>query len=216
MKVAVFGANGQIGRLFTEQWLQEPSGKVRAVIRDAGQAARFEEMGAETAVADLEGPVRKLTEAITGCDAVVFAAGSGGHTGPDKTLLIDLDGAVKAVEAAEAAGIGRFLLVSALGAGDRERWNESIRHYYVAKHYADRAVQSSKLAYTIVRPGGLENGPGTGRVQAAGRLDRGSIPRADVAAVLAAALREPRTVGQAFDLVSGETPIDEALGAALD
>lgn len=159
----------------------------------------------------LEGPVEQIAEAIKGCDAVVFSAGSGGKTGLDKTLLVDLDGAMKAVEAAEKAGADRFVMVSALQAHHRESWNEQMRPYYVAKHYADRMLEHSSLNYTIVRPGGLLNEPGKGRVSLAKNQERGSIPREDVARTIVAALEEESTYKRGFDLVSGETPIKGAV-----
>jgi uncharacterized protein YbjT (DUF2867 family) len=148
---------------------------------------------------------------MNGCDAVIFSAGSGGNTGHDKTLLIDLDGAVKAMEAAEDLGIKRFVMVSALQAHHRENWNTSLIPYYVAKHYADKILEASGLTYTIVRPGGLLNEPGTGRVDAGENKERGSIPREDVARVVVETLSEDHTFGRSFDLVSGDTPITEAI-----
>ncbi|NMO95969.1 SDR family oxidoreductase [Paenibacillus lemnae] len=211
MKVAVFGANGQIGRIFTEKWLKEDNSSIRALIRSKDQASFFEEKGAETKLVNLEGTVDSLTQAIDGCDAVVFTAGSGGSTGPDKTLLIDLDGAVKAAEAAKQAGIQRFIIVSAMGAGERERWSDSIKPYYAAKHYADAAVQESGLSYTIIRPGGLLNDPGTGRIQAAEQLESGSVSREDVAEVIVASLKNKSTENRAFEVIAGDSEINEAL-----
>lgn len=211
MNVLVIGANGQIGRQVVGLLKESKNHTPRAMVRSEEQAGRFERDGVETIVADLEGSVEQLTRAMVGIDAVVFVAGSGGHTGPDKTLLIDLDGAVKSMEAAEKVGIGRFILISALQANHRENWNETIRPYYVAKHYADRALTASDLDYTIIRPGGLMNTPGTGRVTAAENLEGGSIPREDVAQTIVAALDEDKTVRRAFDLVTGDTSIAEAL-----
>ncbi|WP_040225536.1 SDR family oxidoreductase [Bhargavaea cecembensis] len=211
MNVLVIGANGQIGRQVVGLLKESKNHTPRAMVRSEEQAGRFERDGVETIVADLEGSVEQLTRAMVGIDAVVFAAGSGGHTGPDKTLLIDLDGAVKSMEAAEKGGIGRFILISALQANHRENWNETIRPYYVAKHYADRALTESSLDYTIIRPGGLMNTPGTGRVTAAENLEGGSISREDVARTIVAALDEDKTIRRAFDLVAGDTSIAEAL-----
>ncbi|OLN22073.1 sugar epimerase [Domibacillus antri] len=211
MKVFVVGANGQIGQKLIELLQNSDKHEVRAMVRKEEQAAAFKEKGVEAVIADLEGHVDQLAKAMLGCDAVVFTAGSGGHTGPDKTLLIDLDGAVKTVEAAEQAGVKRFIMISALQANNRENWNEAIRPYYVAKHYADRAVEQSSLAYTIIRPGGLLNEPGTGKVEAGERLERSSIPREDVAAVIYTTLDTAHTFNRSFDLISGGKSISEAL-----
>ncbi|MFD2639517.1 SDR family oxidoreductase [Piscibacillus salipiscarius] len=212
MKVLVVGANGQIGKQTTEMLQEHNDHHVRAMVRKEDQLNEFKDKGIEAVLADLEGPVDQLAQAADGCDAVIFAAGSGGKTGADKTLLIDLDGAIKMVEAAEKAGVERFLMVSALQAHNRENWNEKIRHYYVAKHYADKALVESSLNHTIVRPGGLLNEEGTGKVRVAENLpERATIPREDVARVLVASLNEEKTFNRGFDLLSGEYSVEKAL-----
>ncbi|PRO66109.1 SDR family oxidoreductase [Alkalicoccus urumqiensis] len=211
MKVLVIGANGQIGSQLVTKLHDGGEHDVRAMVRKEEQKKAFEDKGVEAVLADLEGSVDEIAEAMKGCDAAVFAAGSGGSTGPDKTLLIDLDGAGKSVEAAEKAGVDRFLMVSAIQAHNRKNWSEKIRHYFAAKHYADRMLMNSSLNYTIVRPGGLENEPGTGKVSAGENLDRANIPREDVASVLAAAISNENTYRKGFDLVSGEHSIEDAL-----
>lgn len=145
MKVFVAGANGQIGRHIMKLLKDSDDYTGIAMVRSKEQAEAFREKGIEAVLADLEGSVDELAEAMKGCDAVVFTAGSGGHTGADKTLLIDLDGAVKTVEAAELANVNRFIMVSAFQANNRENWNEKIKHYYAAKHYADKALLQSGL-----------------------------------------------------------------------
>lgn len=126
-------------------------------------------------------------------------------------MLVDLEGAVKTIEAAQQTGVNRFIMVSALQAHKRENWNEKIRHYYVAKHYADRILKASGLIYTIVRPGRLTNEPGSGRVEAQENLERNSISREDVAHTVFVCLQEKHTHHRSFDLISGETPIEEAI-----
>jgi uncharacterized protein YbjT (DUF2867 family) len=211
MKVLVVGANGQIGRHLVKMISDSEEFTARAMVRQQEQADSFKESGVETAIVSLEGTVEEITEAAQGCEAIVFTAGSGGHTGLDKTLLIDLDGAVKTIEAAEKAGVNRFIMVSALQSHNREKWSEAIKPYYAAKHYADRILLQSGLTYTIVRPGGLVNDKGTGKVLAAENLESGTIPRQDVAAVILACLKERNTYNKAFDFVSGDEPIETAL-----
>lgn len=212
MNVLVIGANGQIGKHLVEQLAQEGKHQVTAMIRKPEQADALNELGAQVVMGDLEGTVDEIAEAMKDQNAIVFTAGSGGSTGPDKTLLIDLDGAVKTMEAAEKQGISRYILVSAYGADQRSKWPEEIKPYYVAKHFADRALFASDLNYTIIRPGGLKNEPGTGRVAVGTDLKPGSIAREDVARVIAASLQEEKTYRMAFDLIAGDHAVSDALG----
>ncbi|WP_299741769.1 SDR family oxidoreductase [Rossellomorea sp. y25] len=211
MNVAVVGANGQIGKQVVGLLKESSEHTPRAIVRKEEQAHSFEQDGVQSSLVDLEGTVDQIANGLKDADAVVFTAGSGGKTGADKTLLIDLDGAVKAMEAAKQAGIDRFVMVSALQAHHRENWNESLKPYYVAKHFADRALEQSGLTYTIIRPGGLLNESGTGKVAAAENLSRGSIPREDVARTIVASLTEERTFNRGFDLISGNDGIEEAV-----
>ncbi|MFJ7977048.1 SDR family oxidoreductase [Peribacillus sp. NPDC096379] len=210
MKVFVVGANGQIGKHLVHLLIESNEHTVRAMVRKEEQAKDFEKFGVEAKLANLEGSVEEIAEAAKGCDAVVFTAGSGGHTGADKTILIDLDGAAKTIEAAEKIGIQRFIMVSAIYANRRENWS-SIKHYLAAKHYADKILEQSSLTYTIIRPGGLLNEPATGKVSIAENLSAASIPREDVAKTIMATLTAENTFNRSFDLVSGEDLISEAL-----
>jgi uncharacterized protein YbjT (DUF2867 family) len=211
MKVAVVGANGQIGKHLVELLHGSDEFTPQAIVRKEEQALSFKEKGIASSLVDLEGNVEQITEGLRGADAVVFTAGSGGATGSDKTLLVDLDGAVKTMEAAKQVDINRFIIVSALQAHHRENWNDSLLPYYAAKHYADKELERSGLTYTIIRPGGLLNESGTGKVSAAENLSRGSIPREDVARVIYASLTEENTYNRGFDLTSGNQSIEEAI-----
>jgi uncharacterized protein YbjT (DUF2867 family) len=211
MKVTVVGANGQIGKQLVH-FLKEENGYTPiAMVRKEEQADSFVKEGVESVLADLEGSVDDLVKAFSGSDAVVFSAGSGGSTGLDKTLLIDLDGAAKTVEAAEKAGISRYVMVSAYQAHNRDNWNEELRPYYVAKHYADKVLMGSGLDYTIVRPGGLLNESGTGKVEIGDNIEPGSITREDVAKVLLSVLGSKNTYGTSFDVIAGDDSIADAV-----
>lgn len=211
MKVLVAGAHGQIGQHLVKKLVEHPNFSVRAMIRKEEQKEELQKLGAKPVLASLLGSVEQIAHAAEGCDAIVFTAGSGGSTGFDQTLLIDLDGAVKTIEAAEKAGIKRFIMVSALQAQNRENWNEQIKPYYAAKHYADKSLENSSLDYTIVRPGGLTNEKATGKITAAVNLKGGMIPREDVASVIVAALENEHLIKRSFDLVSGDETIEAAL-----
>jgi uncharacterized protein YbjT (DUF2867 family) len=143
---------------------------------------------------------------------VVFAAGAGPGSGPERKRTVDLGGALKLIDAARARRVRRYVMVSAIGARDPAAGSEAMRPYLEAKAEADAALASSGLDFTIVRPGRLTDDPATGRV-AAGDVPRGDISRDDVAATLAAVLDEPGTIGKAFTLVGGDTPIEEAVRA---
>lgn len=211
MNVLVVGANGQIGKQVVKMLCEQSEHKVKAMIRRPEQAEYFQQIGAETLVADLE---QDVTHTADDCDAVVFTAGSGAHTGPEKTILVDLDGAIKMIEESERANVERFIMVSAFFADDPAKGSEKIRHYNVAKQRADERLQASGLPYTIIRPGRLTNEPGTGKIIAGEQLEPGSeriIPRADVASVVAASLELDNLKNKTFKILSGDTPIREAL-----
>lgn len=209
MQVLVVGAHGQIGRRFV-QVMTESQHSVRAMVRDAGQSDEMKRLGADSvAVADLEDD---CSQALAGCDAVVFTAGSGGHTSAEKTEDVDRNGAISLIDQAKAAGVRRFVIVSSMNADSPEQGSEKMQHYFRAKGAADNHLRESGLEYTIVRPGKLTDAPGTGRVDIAKDLGRyGEIPRDDVARVLMMTLDSPNTVGRHFELLAGETPIDKAL-----
>jgi uncharacterized protein YbjT (DUF2867 family) len=211
VEVVIVGGHGQIA-LRLERLLADRGDRARGVIRKPEQAADVEAAGAEAVVCDVE--AEDLTDAVRGADAVVFAAGAGPGSGPERKRTVDYGGAVKLIEAAKANGVDRYLMVSAIGADRPERWSEQMRPYYEAKAEADGAVRESGLAYTIVRPGSLTDDPGSGRVSIAERIEGGgAVPRDDVAAVLAEALGADNTIGRSFDLLEGETPVADAVAA---
>jgi nucleoside-diphosphate-sugar epimerase len=211
MNVLVVGSNGQIGKHVVRKIQDTNEHTAIAMVRREEQMAQFEEQGAKTELVDLEGSIDDIAGAAKSADAVVFTAGSGGHTGADKTMMIDLDGAIKSMEAAKQAGVKRFVIVSAIGVHDRDKWMSGAPYYSAAKHYADVWLEKSGLDYTIIRPGGLTNDNGTGKVKVAVDLERGQIPREDVASAIVASLENDHTIGKAFDMIGGETPIEDAL-----
>jgi uncharacterized protein YbjT (DUF2867 family) len=207
--VVVAGGHGKIAQQLLRQ-LAERGDRARGLIRNPEHEADLEALGAEALLCDME-MEEDLAPFVAGADAVVFAAGAGPGSGPDRKRTVDLEGALKLIEAARARGINRYLMVSAIGAGRPEESSEQMRPYIEAKAHADVALEHSGLDFTIVRPGGLTDDPGSGRVSAGTEIGYGQIPRADVATTLVACLDEPNTVGKTFDLLEGETPIEEAL-----
>jgi uncharacterized protein YbjT (DUF2867 family) len=214
LEVAVVGGHGKIA-LRLLRLLSERGDRARGLIRNPDHAAEVEATGATAVGADVENlDADGIARSIAGVDAVVFAAGAGPGSGPARKHTVDYGGAVKLIEAARMNDIPRYLIVSAIGVNRPERWSDEMRPYLEAKAGADAELSESGLDYTIVRPGGLTDDPGSGTIDAAEDLGRyGRIPRDDVAATLLACLDEPATVGKAFDLLAGETPIPEALAA---
>ncbi|WP_428267783.1 SDR family oxidoreductase [Haliangium sp.] len=213
MSTLIIGANGQIGAQLCA--LAHDAGvPVRALVRREAQAAAFGQRGIEAVVADLEGPQDALAAAFDGVEQVVFTAGSGAATGPDKTLMIDLHGAVRCMDLALARGVTHFVMVSAYRAHDPFAAPELLRPYMAAKLAADRLLAGSGLHYTILRPGRLTNEPGTGRVRTSAATGEDiTIPRADVAAAALATLADPVAADRTIILLSGDTPIADAIAA---
>jgi uncharacterized protein YbjT (DUF2867 family) len=210
--VVVLGGHGKIG-LRLLRLLAERGDRARGLVRKREQVADLEAVGAAGVLVDVERE-DEITKDVAGADAVVFAAGAGPGSGPERKRTVDYGGAVKLIEAARGAGISRYLIVSAMGASDPSRASGQMRAYYEAKSEADAALADSGLDYTIVRPGRLTDDPGTGLIEVADMKRGGAgVPRDDVAAVLLETLGADNTIGKAFDLLSGETPIAEAIAA---
>ncbi len=212
MDVVIAGGHGQIA-LRLEKLLAGRGDRVRGLIRNPDHAADLEAAGAEAVVCDLERE-QDVSPFVAGADAVVFAAGAGPGSGAERKQTVDLGGAVKLVEAARAAGVPRYVIISSIGADAPERGEGPMRPYLEAKAAADAAVADSGLDHTIIRPGGLTNDEGTGRVTIGQDLDYGQVSRDDVAATILAVLDTPSAVGKAFTLLGGDVPIDEAVRAA--
>jgi uncharacterized protein YbjT (DUF2867 family) len=213
MRIAIAGGHGKIA-LRLAKIVSERGDEVVALIRNPDHADDVRQAGAEPTVVDLEhASDDDVAEAIAGSDAVVFAAGAGPGSGPARKETMDYGGAVKLIAAAKQAGISRYVIVSSMGADPDAPGDDTFSVYLRAKGRADDAVRSSGLDATVVRPGGLTNDPGTGRVSLGENLRGGQVPRDDVAAVLTAVLDSPKTIGKTVDLVSGDRPIAEAVAA---
>ncbi|ASK62565.1 NAD-dependent dehydratase [Virgibacillus phasianinus] len=211
MKVLVAGANGHTGRLLI-QYLKKDGHEPYAMIRKNEQKPEMEKLGGIPVVADLEGDVG---HAVRGMDIVMFAAGSGSKTGTDKTTAVDRDGAINLMKATEKTGAKKFIMLSSFGAGRElgkpEKGNETMYHYTKMKKEADEYLMGTELDYTIVRPGGLTHEESTSKIKVGDELERGTIPRADVAKTMIAAIQEPNAFHKAFEMISGDVQIEDAL-----
>jgi nucleoside-diphosphate-sugar epimerase len=209
MDVLIAGGHGQVARRLIRR-LAGDGHTARGLIRNPEHAADLEADGGVPVLCDLESD--DVRPHVGGADAVVFAAGAGPGSGAERKRTVDLGAAVKCVEAAEALGVARFVIVSSIGAQDPDAGSEAMRPYLRAKADADARVAGSTLDWTIVRPGGLQNGPGSGRVSVSTTLGgRGVVPRDDVALVLAETLQAPNTIGLTFELFAGDVPAQEAV-----
>ncbi|MFF4927101.1 NAD(P)H-binding protein [Kitasatospora sp. MY 5-36] len=217
MRTVIAGGHGQIA-LHLERLLAARGERPAGIIRRPEQAQDLVDAGAEPLLLDLEAATAtRLAALLTGADAVVFAAGAGPGSGAARKNTVDRDAAVLLADAAELAGVRRYLMVSAMAADAEARFpaDEVFETYLRAKGAADDAVRArTALDWTVLRPGRLTDGPGTGLVRLAPSVDRGAVDRADVAAVLAALLREPGTAGLTLELVAGNATVEEAVAAA--
>jgi nucleoside-diphosphate-sugar epimerase len=215
MEIAIAGAHGQIARILTGA-LVARGDTVIGLIRNPDHAAEVEATGARPVVCDLEhAGVAEVSEAIRGAEAVVFAAGAGPGSGSERKLTMDRDGAIKLLEAAAEVGAERYAIISSVGAEHPPAGDETFAVYLQAKAAADAAVRDSDRDWVVVRPGRLTDDPGRGRVQLQVEPFRGQVPRADVAAVLAALMHRPGRLRQVLYLNEGEDPVDAALDAVL-
>jgi nucleoside-diphosphate-sugar epimerase len=210
--IVIAGGHGKIG-LQLGKLLAEGGDRVKGLIRKPEQADDLVEGGIEPVLCDLEAD-DDVAAKVRGADAIVFAAGAGPGSGPERKWTLDHGGAVKLIEAARAEGVRRYVIVSSMGAADPPPAGDGVFDEYLrAKAAADQALEASGLDYTIVRPGRLTDDPPTGKVRIGSGLELSEIPRADVVAVLAAVLPAQHTIGKTFEVVSGETPLEEAVAA---
>jgi uncharacterized protein YbjT (DUF2867 family) len=203
LKIAIAGGHGQIA-LRLARVLAARGDDVIGLIRNPGHVVDVQSAGATPAICDLEhASVENLAAAIDHCDGVVFAAGAGPGSGAERKLTMDRDGAIKLLRAAAASGVRRYVMVSGSGVENPPAGDEVFEVYLRAKAAADAAVEASDRVWTILRPGGLTDDIGTGKVRVETQPFSGRVSRDDVAAVLAALLADERSAGQTLYLSSG-------------
>lgn len=213
MSTLVIGANGGIGRILIQQ-LKDANESFTAGVRKEEQVKELKSADVDAILVDVENDsIEALTDKFKGFDNVVFSVGSGGSTGPDKTIIVDLDGAVKTIEASKASNVQKYVMVSTYDSR-REAFDPSgdLKPYTIAKHYADEHLKNSGVNYTIVHPGGLLDDAGTNEIEAASFFEgRGSIPREDVASVLKEIVTSDGYINSEFQIISGKESIADAL-----
>ena len=211
--IAIVGGHGRVAQhLITALGPTEHTPV--ALVREEGQRAELEDLGAEVRILDLESSdVDAFAEAFEGCDAVVFAAGGGADGSVERKRTVDFEGSTKSVEGARRAGIRRFVQISAIGVDDPlpADTGEVWRAYVAAKADADKVLRESGLDWTILRPGRLTDDPATDAVTLSPDAARGDVTRADVGAVVAACLDEPGTINRQANLVAGKHSVHDAV-----
>ena len=209
--VAIAGGHGKVGLRLTERLGGRGEGVI-SLIRNPDHAGGVRARGGEPVVCDLErAGVSEIAAVIRGAGAVVFAAGAGPGSGPQRKLTMDRDGAIKLLEAAAAVGVPRYLMVSSVGAEAPPDGDDVFSFYLRAKADADAALRASDRDWTILRPGRLTDTPGSGRVRIDLEPFRGEIPRDDVAAVLDLLLVERGALGRVLYVNAGDASIAQAL-----
>jgi uncharacterized protein YbjT (DUF2867 family) len=215
MEIVIAGAHGKIARRLA-RLLVARGDRVRGLIRNPDHADDLRGDGSEPVLLDLEvAQPDQVADAVAGAGAVVFAAGAGPGSGPERKLTVDRDGAIKLLEGARAADVPRYVMISSVGAEAPPNDDDVFSVYLRAKAEADRALAASDRDWTIVRPGSLTDDHGAGRVRIQTDPIRDQVPRDDVAAVLAAVLAEPRSARLTIYVVGGEDPIEQGLDAVL-
>ena len=214
MRVVIAGGHGKIA-LLLERLLAARGDQAVGLIRNPAQVAEVRKAGAEAVICDLEAAsADDVAVLLSGADAVVFAAGAGPGSGSPRKDSVDRAASVLMADAAERAGVRRFVQVSSMGAGraPRSGSDEVWAAYITAKTAAEADLRARDLDWTILRPGGLTNAPATGKIRLAPPpVPRGTVPRADVAAVIAAMLDNPGTGNHTLELTSGDSPVVAAV-----
>ncbi|TQN33089.1 putative NAD(P)-binding protein [Haloactinospora alba] len=217
MRIVIAGGHGKIA-LHLERLLAQRGDTPVGLVRNPDHTEDVRATGAEAELLDLENAtVTQVAEKLMGADAAVFAAGAGPGSGAARKETVDRDAAIRMADAAALAGVNRYVVVSAIGVdeGPAPDAEPVWAAYVAAKRDADADIRGRELdtGWTILRPGRLTDDAGTGRVRLAPRAERGEVPRQDVAAVIAALLDEPATIGHVLDLVGGSTPVADAVAS---
>lgn len=216
-RIAIVGGHGKIAQHVITHLIDAGHAPV-PLVRHPDHMKAVADLGAEPRRLEIEeAGVDDFARAFYACQGVVFSAGAGNDGNTERKQSVDLHGSLKSISAAEQLGIRRFVQVSAINVDQDPPINSSpVWHAYVhAKRDADAALRASSLDWTILRPGKLTDGPGSGLVELGADLERGEVARADVAHMITLVLDEPRSMAHQWDIIGGNVPIEDALGHAL-
>jgi len=212
-KVAIVGAHGQIGKLIIKH-LRAQGLEAIGIVRKPEQLSQMEALGADPVLVDIENAsAQELANRLKGADAVVFAAGAGGGSTAERKHTVDYAGSVLLAQAAQLAGIRRYVQISAIGVDDplKPDTDPVWKAYVEAKRDADIKLRKSGLDWTIIRPGPLTDDAATGLVTLSEHAGRGEVTREDVALVVVAVLQTPSSTGKQWELRGGDTPVRDAV-----
>jgi len=202
--ILVAGAHGTTGQIIIDTLKDMDGYTPVAMVRKQVQKEEFEKKNVNAVLADLE---KDVSHAVTDIDKIIFAAGSGGK----KVVEVDQEGAKRLIDAAKVSNTKKFVMLSSMGA-DNPAQSEELQDYLQAKHNADAYLMRSGLNHSIVRPGALTNENGSGKIKLDNKLnEQGEISRADVAKTLVSMLEDSVRPNQTFEIIGGDTPIQEAL-----
>ncbi|MBO9556490.1 NAD(P)-binding oxidoreductase [Cellulomonas sp.] len=218
MRIAIAGGHGQVARLLSRALAARGDVPV-ALVRQLEHVEDVQADGAEPVVLDLErANARDVAEAVSGADAVVFAAGAGPGSGAERKDTVDRAAAGLLADGAAQAGVRRYVLISSMGVDGvpPAGTDEVFAAYLRAKAASEADLRERDLDWTVVRPGRLTDDEPTGTVRLDASVPRGDVPRADVAAVLAAVLHSPETAGLVLELTSGVVPVEAAVAAVAE
>jgi uncharacterized protein YbjT (DUF2867 family) len=174
---------------------------VVVLAREGSDASAAERLGAGIVRGDAMNPA-DLAAAFASAPFRAVVSTLGGRA--VKGERPDFAGNRNAVDAARAAGVDRFVLVTVIGAGESlgaAPWlaRRFLKEVIAEKTQAEDYLEASGLGYTIIRPGGLMDKEAQGRTYLTEDTRAMSwIRRADLAQLIVQALDDPRAIGKTY------------------
>lgn len=220
-RVVILGGHGKVALLAAHR-LSMAEYDVDSIIRNPDQGDDVQSSGGHPVVLDLQtASVDDMATVFAGATAIVFSAGAGGDSTPERTRAVDYEAATRAMAAADQAGVDRFIMVSYAGAAtdvDRLDPKHGFYPYAKAKHDADAYLRETDLDYTIVGPARLTTEPATGNIQLTEQAgddwpdDKRVTSRGNVAQMITHVIDANAAVRRTVNFYDGEIPMADALG----